>query len=148
MQSGLWMGLAIGGVFGFAGALASLARKGVIVQAAPLFATDAFWWEFMLAMMTGFWESLFFFCWITTVILEKYKKWPILNQVLLTAVIFLVFHLPNALLRFDLNLIGGQLFLLFFFAIGQALLFYRVRNIYALALSHALWGMVLLVHTR
>lgn len=148
LQSGLWMGLAIGGLFGFAGALASLMRKGVIVQAAPLFAADSFWWEFMLAMMTGFWESLFFYCWIMTVILEKYKKWPILNQSLLTAAIFLAFHLPNTLLRFDLSLVGGQLFLLFFFGLGQALLFYRVRNIYSLALSHAIWGMVLLVHTR
>lgn len=148
LQSGLWMGLAIGGLFGFAGALASLARKGVVVQAAPMFAAESFWWEFLLAMMTGFWESLFFFCWIQTVIMEKYKKWSLLNQVLLTAGIFLAFHLPNTLLRFDLSLVGGQLFLLFFFAIGQALLFARVRNIYALALSHAIWGMVLLVHTR
>ncbi len=148
LQSGLWMGLAIGGLFGFAGALASLMRKGVVVQAAPLFASDSFWWEFALAMMTGFWESLFFYCWIMTVIMEKFKNWSLLNQVLVTAVIFLVFHIPNTILRFDLSLIGGQLFLLFFFGLGQALLFARVRNIYALSLSHAIWGMVLLVHTR
>ncbi len=147
-QSGLWMGLAIGGLFGFAGALASLARRGTVVQAAPLFAAEGFWWEFLLAMMTGFWESLFFYCWIMTVIMEKYRKWTLLNQALLAAFIFLAFHIPNTLLRFDLSLVGGQLLLLFFFGLGQALLFARVRNIYALALSHAIWGMVLLVHTR
>lgn len=148
LQSGLWMGLAIGGLFGFAGTLASLLRKGVVIQAAPLFAAEGFWWEFMLAMMTGFWESLFFYCWIMTVIMEKFRNWSLLNHVVVTALIFLAFHIPNTLLRFDLSLIGGQLFLLFFFAVGQALLFSRTRNIYALALSHAIWGMVLLVHTR
>jgi len=148
LQSGLLMGLAVGGIFGFAGALASLMRKGVVVQAAPLFAADSFWWEFFLAMMTGFWESLFFYCWIMIVIMAKFRRWPLINQALLTAVIFLAFHIPNTLLRFHFNLVAGQLFLLFFFAFGQALLFYRSRNIYALSLSHAIWGMVLLVHTR
>lgn len=148
LQSGLWMGLAIGGLFGFAGTIASLLRRGIVIQAAPLFAAEGFWWEFFLAMMTGFWESLFFYCWIMTVIMEKFRKWSLLNQVVVTALIFLAFHIPNTLLRFDLSLVGGQLFLLFFFAVGQAFLFSRVRNIYALALSHAIWGMVLLVHTR
>lgn len=148
MQSGLWMGLAVGGIFGFAGAIASLLRKGVVVQAAPLFIADAFWLEFALALATGFWESLFFFSWIMIVVMERFKRWPVLNQALLTAAIFLAFHLPNTLLRFSFSAVSGQLVLLFFFALGQALMFYRVRNIYALALSHAIWGMVLLVHTR
>lgn len=148
LQPGLWMGLAIGGIFGFAGVLASLWQRGVVVQAAPLFAAESFWWEFFLALMTGFWESLFFYCWIMTVILEKFRHWSLMNQVVLTALIFLVFHLPNTLLRFDLSLVGGQLILLFFFAVGQALLFARVRNLYALTIAHALWGMVLLIHTR
>jgi hypothetical protein len=148
LQPGLWMGLAIGGIFGFAGTLASLLRKGVVIQAAPLFAAQGFWVEFMLAMMTGFWESMFFYCWIMVVIMEKYRKWPLLNQALLTAAIFLAFHIPNTLLRFSLPMVSGQLVLLFFFGLGQALLFSRVRNVYALAMSHAIWGMVLLVHTR
>lgn len=148
LQSGLWMGLAVGGIFGFAGAIASLMRSGVVIQAAPVFAADNFWWEFALAMATGFWESLFFYSWVMVVIMERYKKWPVLNQALLAAAIFLVFHLPNTLLRFEFSLVAGQLFLLFFFAIGQGLMFSRVKNIYALSLSHAIWGMVLLVHTR
>ena len=148
LQPGLWMGLAVGGIFGFAGTLASLMRSGVVIQAAPLFAADGFWFEFTLAMLTGFWESLFFYCWIMVVIMEKFKHWPFINQVLLTAAIFLVFHIPNALLRYSMPMVAPQLFLLFFFALGQACIFARVRNIYALTISHALWGMVLLVHTR
>jgi hypothetical protein len=37
--------------------------------------------------------------------------------------------------------------LLALFALGQTLLFYRWRNLYALTLSHAIWGTVLLLHT-
>ena len=60
LKPGLLLGLAFGGIFGFAGTLISLLKKGVIVQSAPLFTSDIFWWEFFFAMMTGFWESLFF----------------------------------------------------------------------------------------
>ena len=148
LQPGLWMGLAVGGIFGFAGTFASLIRDGVVIQAAPVFAADGFWWEFILAMLTGFWESLFFFSWVMIVIMEKLKNWPLMNQAMLTAFIFLAFHIPNTLLRYPLEMVGGQLFLLFFFALGQALLFARVKNIYALTMSHAIWGMVLLIHTR
>jgi|GEM_PF-292885 len=148
VQPGLWMGLAVGGIFGFAGTLASLLKSRVIVQAAPLFAATAFWQQFGLAMMTGFWESLFFYGWVMVVVREKFCTWPLLNQCLLTAGVFLVFHLPNTLLRYSAGDIGGQLALLFFFALGQAFLFARTRNIYALAMSHAIWGMVLLIHTR
>lgn len=148
LQSGLWMGLAMGGIIGFAGTFASLLRDGVVVQAASLFASDAFWFEFFLAILTGFWESLFFFSWIMVVIMEKFKNWPVLNQSLFAAFIFLAFHIPNTLLRFSLPAVGGQLVLLFFFALGQALIFARVRNVYALTMTHALWGMVLLIHSR
>jgi hypothetical protein len=148
VQPGLWLGLAVGGIFGFAGALASLIKSGVIIQAAPLFILDSFWWEFTLALFTGFWESLFFFSWIMIVIMEKFKNWPFLNQSLLTAVIFLAFHVPNTLLRFPLQHVAPQLALLFFFGLGQALIFTRAKNIYTLTLSHAIWGMVLLIHTR
>jgi hypothetical protein len=148
MQSGLWMGFAVGGVLGFSATFATLLKSGVVIQAAPVFAADNFWWEFILAMLTGFWESLFFYTWIMVVIMEKFKNWPLLNQALLTAFIFAAFHIPNTLLRFPISMVGAQLALLFFFALGQALMFARVRNIYALSLSHAIWGMVLLIHTR
>jgi hypothetical protein len=148
MEKGLLVGLAVGGVLGFAGALATILSKHAAVHAAPLFMSNGFWWEFFLAMMTGFWESLFFYTWIMTVIMEKFAKWPLINQVLMVSVIFLLFHIPNTILRFNLNLVPAELFLLFFFAVGQAFLFARSRNLYAVTLSHAIWGMVLLVHSR
>ncbi len=148
IHKGLILGITIGGLLGFGGTLATLLQQRAVVQAAPLFTSDGFWGEFFLAMMTGFWETLFFFSWIMTMITEKYRKWPLLNQVLLTTIIFVLFHIPNTLLRFELSAVFGQFFLLFFFALGQAFLFARTKNLYALALSHAIWGMVLVIHTK
>lgn len=148
LNAGLLVGLAVGGIFGFAATLTTLLTRHVVLQAAPVFASDGFWWQFLLALMTGFWETLFFYSWMMVVVQEKMKKWSLVNQVLLVSVLFLAFHLPNMFLRFPLYMIPGQIILLFFFAVGQAFLFARSRNLYALTLSHAIWGMVLVVHTR
>ncbi len=149
IYKGLLVGIAVGGLFGFVGSLTTLVGQGVVVKAAPLFLSNAFWGQFFLALMTGFWETLFFYCWIMTVILEKFPKWSFMHQLLITVGIFLLFHLPNTILRFHSpQIIIGQIFLLALFALGQALFFYRWRNLYALALSQAIWGMVLLVNTR
>lgn len=146
IKPGLLLGIAIGGIFGFSSALLAAFKGGGAVTAAQLFSTNAFWWEFFLSLMTGFWESLFFFSWIMTAVMEKHVKWPLMNQILLVASIFLVFHIPNTLLRFGAYESSVVLALLFFFAVGQGYVFSRWRNLYALAVTHAVWGMVLLVH--
>lgn len=146
MKRGLLLGIAFGGLFGFAGSIFALSSQGSQVEAVMLFAFPQFWWEFFLSLMTAFWETLFFFSWVMTVIQDRYQRWPLLNQVLLTSAVFVVFHLPNTLLRFDASQVPGQLFLLFLFALGQALIYARRQNAYALVLSHAIWGMVLLIH--
>lgn len=146
LKPGLMLGVAVGGVYGFAAAIASLLAKGGAVAAAPLFRETLFWGEFMLALFTGFWETLFFYSFVMTVIQEKLRKWSLVNQVLLTTAIFLAFHLPNTLLRFSGAAVISQLILLGLFAVGQAFFFAHNKNGYALAVSHALWGMVLLVH--
>lgn len=148
LEPGLLLGVLVGGVFGFAGTLAGLMRHHVVLQAAPLFASNMFWQEFFLALMTGFWESLFFYTWIMVVVQEKFHKWSLVNQVILTAVIFLAFHIPNIFLRFPLQTAMVEMMLLFLFAVGQAFLFAKSRNVFALMVSQAIWGMVLLVHTR
>lgn len=147
LAKGMLLGLALGGVFGFAGAVASALISANRVYTAPLFELPAFWWEFFLAAMTAFWESLFFFTFIMTGVMTAGKKWPLAVQVAVSALIFTVFHLPNAVLRFQApNLVISQAALLFVFAVGQSLLFARWRNFYAVMVSHALWGMVLLAH--
>ncbi len=148
LYRGLLLGVLIGGVFGFAATLTSFLGRGVVVQAAPLFTSNDFWWQFFLALMTGFWESLFFFSWVMVVVQEKYRRWGIWPQLLLVAAIFVIFHLPNTILRAPSALIVvNQVILLSIFAVGQGLLFARTKNFYALAISQAIWGMVLLVHT-
>ncbi len=143
---GILQGIAIGGIFGFATSLFSLAVNETGVQTALLFESQAFWFEFMLALFTAFWETIFFFCFVMGIIQEKFKNWTLTKQVVLAAVIFLLFHIPNSFLRFDPAAAVMQMGLLFLFAIGQALLFSTKRNGYVLILSHAIWGMVLLTH--
>ena len=146
LKSGLLLGVAVGGIYGFVSSIMSLLTRGGQVQSALLFSSNLFWWEFFLAMMTAFWETLFFYSFVMIALKQKYPHWSLLKQILTTAIIFLLFHLPNAFLRFDGAMIVFQVGLLFAFAVGQAFLFARRENFYALVLSHAIWGMVLLVH--
>lgn len=147
LHKGLLLGLAAGGVFGFVGSLIRVVIAGGAVQPVALFAASNFWYEFGLALLTGFWESLFFFGWIMSVIMIKYKKKSFIYQTLIVAFIFMVFHIPNSLLRFDLVMFLPQVLLMFLFGLGQAMIFYRWKNVYALSISHAIWGMVLLLHS-
>lgn len=146
IKRGLMLGIAVGGVFGFIASLLSLVQSGGQVQAAMLFVSDQFWWEFLLALLTAFWETMFFYSLVMVVIQDKFRDWSLLKQILLVAGIFLLFHLPNTVLRFGGVAVAYQLILLFFFAVGQGFLFASEKNAYSLVLSHAIWGMVLLIH--
>lgn len=148
-KTGVLWGLALGGVFGFVGSLISLWQHGAVVEAVWLFQAPAFWQEFILAIMTGFWETLLFFSFIMTMIQFKFSHWSLGKQVFLVALVFVAFHLPVTLTRFAevaAPLLFGQLAMLFLFAVGQSLLFAFRRNAYMLVFTHAIWGMVLLTH--
>lgn len=146
LERGLLLGLALGGVYGFVTAIISILQKGAVVAAVPLFMSDRFWFEFVLALFTSFWESLFFFSFVGMVIFDKYKHWSLVTQILLISGVFLAFHLPNIILRFSGAGVPSMVFMLALFGLGQALLLYEYRNGYALVISQAIWGMVLLVH--
>lgn len=146
LQRGLLLGITIGGVFGFVFSILSIVQSGGQVEAVALFESELFWYEFALAIFTAFWETLLFFAFIMTVLREKFAKWSMMKHVWVTAIIFLIFHIPNTFLRYDISLVMPQLFVLLLFALGQGFLFYTRKNSYALILSHAIWGMVLLVH--
>jgi CAAX prenyl protease-like protein len=147
MAPGLLRGLAYGGLFGFVAILLANLTQGSSLVAAPLFMTDEFWWKFFLALLTAFWESLFFYSFIQTTIGEQFKKslsnW---QQVLIVSLIFLLFHMSNVVLRFSDGAIAMQIILLYLFGLGQAIIFAKEKNVYTLILTHALWGMVLLIH--
>jgi hypothetical protein len=145
VRRGLMTGIAIGGLYGFLAAILAVSQKGMVMPAYP-FDSGAFWYEFFWALMTGFWETLFFFSFVLLATKKKFAKWNLVKQVLFVALIFLAFHLPNIVLRFQGIAIFYQIFLLTLFGLGQALLFYAEENGYALVISHALWGMVLLLH--
>jgi len=148
LRPGLLLGLAVGGAYGFALSLLSIVRTGSQVMFVPLFSSPDFWGEFLLALATGFWETLFFYSWIMVVMQQKMTNWPLFKQLVVVAGIFLVFHIPNIALRTGWLSVLSIGPLLFIFALGQALLFVRNRNAYALIISQAVWGMALLIHFR
>lgn len=147
-EPGILLGLAFGGLYGFATSIFYVWANGGGVQSVPLFVSPAFWNEFLLALSTGFWETLLFFSFVQTVILQRYHRWSLARQILLTVGIFLLFHLPNMFIRADAVAVGWQLILLSLFALGQALIFYQTKNSYILILSQAFWGLVLLTHAQ
>jgi hypothetical protein len=146
IKPGLLLGLAIGGIFGFSGALLGALNRGGSVALVPYYFADWFWKEMFLAIMTGFWETLFFYSFVMIIIDSKFSHFSLLKRVILVALIFLIFHLPNIFARFSLSEVILQIMLIFAFACGQALIFYKRRNAYLLILVQAIWGMVLLIH--
>lgn len=145
VKRGLMMGIAIGGLYGFLAATLAVWQKGTVVPAYP-FESGVFWYEFFWALVTGFWETLFFFSFVFMATKAQFPKWSLIKQVLFVTAVFLLFHLPNIILRFEGLGVAYQIFLLSLFGLGQALLFYVEENGYTLVISQALWGMVLLLH--
>ncbi len=146
LKPGLLLGLAIGGLFGFTGAILGAISRGGAVSVMPYYFADWFWWEMLLALLTGFFETLFFYSFVMVVVEQKFYGWSLLQKINLVALVFLLFHLPNIFTRFALNQVIYQVLLLFIFASGQALIFHKRQNAYLLILIQAIWGMVLLLN--
>lgn len=146
LKPGLLLGLAIGGVFGFAGLFLGALNRGGGLTLAPYYMADWFWWELLLALLTGFWETLFFYSFVMVAVSDRFSYLSFLKQVGLVATIFLLFHLPNIFARFDASQVILHIILLFAFACGQAFIFASRRNAYVLVLVQAIWGMVLLIN--
>lgn len=141
------MGLALGGIYGFATSLFILAFGHYTgVRSVALFSSARFWGEFALALSTSFWEVLLFYCLIENVVTRKLQARPLIQQIGWSVALIMLFYVPNILLRSPAISAFSQLFLLTIFVTGQALVFYRWRNGYTLVLSQAFWGMVLLTH--
>lgn len=145
IKRGLMLGLAVGGLFGFAATLAIALQRGNVLPVF-IFGTDRFWWEFLLALITSFWETLFFFSFVMLVVQSALRRWARWRQIMFVTLVFVLFHAPNIFLRFQGGLAWYQLMLLALFALGQALFFAAEKNGYSLVLSQTLWGMVLLLH--
>lgn len=142
---GLYMGLLVGGIYGFVGAGRSI-FGGVPVEPALLFSSSAFWFQFFLAMMTAWWESVFFFGFIMNALQDEYRFSEIVS-VIGAVLVFIIFHAPLRIMLAGFSSVTvAQLMLLAIFAAGQSILFLRTKSVYAVTISHALWGMVLMVY--
>lgn len=147
-KQGVLQGLAFGGIFGFAAAAASIVSTNKTVIPVPFFESGIFWFEFGLALLTGVWESIFFFGFIMTVIQYVWSHWSLAKQVMVVALIFGIFHVPAILVQYaGVGSLVGYIFLVTAFGAGQAFLYARNQNLYTLMVVHAIWGMTLLVHT-
>lgn len=145
LRRGLMLGISVGGVLGFAVAITRVLTRGHVLTSYA-FATGEFWWEFTMAIVTSFWETLFFYSFVMLVVQAIFRRWSLIHQALLVTLVFVVFHLPNTLLRFQGPEAVYQVLLLTLFAFGQSLFFAAEKNGYSLVLSQTLWGMVLLLH--
>lgn len=137
-------GLAIGGILGFVAMIAYSLREAKMVPG--LFQSIRFWQEFGLAFATAWWESLFFYGLILPVLREKVGEE--VRALLLTTGIFALFHLPNLVLKVGWVPAFPPLLLLGVFAFGQGIIFLRTKSISTVVVSHAFWGMALLVYGR
>jgi len=146
LQPGLLRGLTLGAVFGLVTIFMRFAMTGYKIQPLLIFFADEFWWEMLLALFTAFWETIFFFSFVMTVIQDRFTKWSLFKQIVLVTLIFVLFHIPNAFLRFNITMVIPLLSLLTLFAVGQGLIFSEKQNGYLLVMSHTIWGMVLLIY--
>ncbi len=145
---GLYLGLAAGGLYGFMGILTEVS-SGRQVAMAPLFATAEFWWLAFLALLTAWWESLFFFG-LPVQFVRSIAAWfsdTVLG--ILVIGLFLLFHAPLRLIVAGYSpFFLVQMGVLALFAAGQYILYARTKNMYALVLSHLFWGLVIEIYAK
>ncbi|PWU23766.1 hypothetical protein C5B42_01925 [Candidatus Cerribacteria bacterium 'Amazon FNV 2010 28 9'] len=142
---GAFYGLAMGGIFGFVALITSAVQRGHAFIP-YVFASTSFWYQFGLAFVTAWWESLFFYGLIMSVLYVYYKK-DEMKASLMTTGLFLLFHAPILFIRVGFLASLFPLALLAFFAFGQAVMYLRCKALTSVVVSHAFWGMALLVYT-
>lgn len=143
---GLYLGIAIGGLYGFAAILVEVLQGREVVQAA-FYLSNEFWWMAFLAFLTAWWESLFFFG-LPIQYIRSAASWMSENLIaIFVIVLFLLFHAPLRLI------VAGaspgflvQMGVLTLFVIGQYVVYQRTKNMYALVLSHLFWGLVIEIY--
>lgn len=146
MLPGLYLGVAIGGLYGFTAALTQV-LAGRLVTSASLYLTGEFWWLAFLAFLTAWWESLFFFG-LPVQFLRSTAAWISDSMMgFFVVVLFLLFHAPLRILVTGPN--PGfivQMSILTLFAMGQFLIYTRTKNMYVIVLSHLFWGLTIEIY--
>lgn len=145
---GLNFGTAVGGLYGFA-AILSQVLSGRMVTSGQFFLTDTFLWMGAMALLTAWWESLFFFA-LPVQYMRSVASWISDWWIgVFVTIVFLLFHAPLRLI-----LSGGgpdfvlQMAILSLFVVGQFIVYTRTRNLYALVMSHFFWGLVIEVYSN
>ena len=141
---GLYWGLFLGGFYVF---VLTLSSWGQDVQPHLVSSPSELFSLVSTALVTGWWESLFFFTFVLQVLMCVWKKKES-SALGIAVLIFLVFHLPARIVAGGTNMmLLAELFTLAVFALGQGILFLRTKSVYAVTISHALWGLALMAYT-
>lgn len=135
-----YLGILLGMALTTVGLVANVVRHGGEVIFSPYGLTSGtIGWFLILALVTAFWEELFFCGWLLSRLMRRFgSEWV---SVGVMAVGFGFIHLPALVLSgLGWTEVGLSLWLLLTLGFANGVLMLRVRNLAAPILAHALWG--------
>lgn len=135
----VYLGLSLGMVLGLVGQIANVLRYGQLSLSGFGVTSESIGSFLLLGLVTAFWESLLFYGFILQALRKVTDE---LSAVLVTAVLFVLIHIPALILVQQLTIAGVLLssIVLLALAWGNGVLYLRMQNLAAPILAHALWG--------
>jgi len=148
---GMYLGLGLGALY-LTVAFAANVLRGVEMQTVRLYLTEGFWQLFLVSIFTSWWESLLFWGYGWTTLYHLFTKsdsqFAGFNATFWSAIVFIIFHLPLIFITQGFGEVSGFAILaISLFAFGQAIVYWKTKNLYTMTISHLLWGMMLLVYS-
>lgn len=139
-QTAIILGLALGGVYLFAGKMGMVYGRGGFGGGGE----NALWLVAVVAIATAISEQLVFMGYLLPRLVSIWKdeRWAVVT----TAALFGIVHLPILVFGYGLPfpIIAGQFLLVFLLGLGNSIVMLRVKNLITPVLSHALWGLAVL----
>jgi len=141
----LSFGLSLGVFYLFVGRMGQFFRFGGAALNPYGSPIDSVLLVVVLALATAISEEVVFMGYLLPRFMKIWKdEW---KSATVVAVLFAVIHLPILVFgyRFSGSLVLGQFLLTFILGFGNSVLMLRLKNIVAPIMSHALWGMAILL---
>lgn len=148
---GMYLGLGLGALY-LTAAYASNVLRGVVMQPVQLYLAERFWNIFVISIFTSWWETLLFWGYGWTTLNHLFSKISPedagFNATIWSSIVFIIFHLPLIFITQGFGKVSAfAVVAISLFAFGQAIVYWKTRNLYTLTISHLLWGMMLLVYS-
>jgi len=139
------LGLALGVFYLFVGRIGMMARSGQVSAPNLGGMANSPILIIVLALATAIAEQLVFMGYILPRLVEVWQhEW---RAAITTAVLFGIVHLPILIFGYQLPLqaVAGQFVLVLLLGLGNSMVMLRVKNVVTPILSHALWGLAVLL---